>query len=86
MEKNLSITKLSHLKKLIASLEKNGSPEVDMDISFEYIVGSCFPLVYQNVLNKLKDEYTKGYIQGLVEGKDLTVEEIYDKIKVKKND
>ena len=50
-----------------------------MDISFEYIIGSCFPTVYQNIIDKLKEEHTLGFIEGLAQNRDLTIEEIYDK-------
>ena len=41
----------------------------DYEISFEYVMGSCFPNVYQNVMDSLKDSYTQGYMQGLKEAK-----------------
>lgn len=35
------------------------------EITFELIVGSCFPDAYENMQNRLKEEHTKGYIEAL---------------------
>ena len=41
----------------------------DNEVSFTYVVGSCFPNLYKNVMDSLKDSYTEGYIQGLKDAK-----------------
>lgn len=51
------------LKKIINNLEKRNFRDEDM-VSFEYIIGSCFPNVYKNIQEKLKEVYTQGYIDG----------------------
>ena len=65
-EDNRNITTFSHLKRLMNSLEKtlkeNGAE--DMEIPFEYLIGSCFPTCLQNIQNELKNQYTLGYLQG----------------------
>lgn len=88
MEDTLGITKLSRIKEVIEAAERHNPDVEDMDISFEYFMASCYPTIYQNVLDKLKAEHTKGYINGVADSKDLTIEEIYDKInlEVSKND
>lgn len=52
------------LKKIVGSLDKINFRDNDM-VSFEYIVGSCFPNVYENIQIKIKQAYTQGYADGL---------------------
>lgn len=54
---------LNRIEHLIQSIRRN-STEEDPVVSFEYIVGSLFPTIYQNV----KDEITNSYIQGYNDG------------------
>lgn len=65
-ENNLNITTLSHLKKIVNSLEKTMKENnaEDIEISFEFLVGSCFPSCLKNIQNELKNQYTLGYMQG----------------------
>jgi hypothetical protein len=37
----------------------------DIELSFEFVIGSLFPNVYKNVMDSITDAYTKGYIAGL---------------------
>lgn len=39
------------------------------EISFEFLVGSCFPNALQNIKEEMRKQYTQGYIEGLKEGK-----------------
>lgn len=34
------------------------------EISFEYVIASLFPNIYDNIINELKRQYTLGYIEG----------------------
>jgi hypothetical protein len=46
----------------------------DVNITFEYLVGSFFPRIVDNIKVKMNDAYTTGYLQGLAdakEGKDV---------------
>ena len=52
------------LKKIVGSLDKINFRDNDM-VSFEYIVGSCFPNVYENIQTKIRQAYTQGYADGL---------------------
>ena len=71
MENKLGITKLSHLEKIVKNLRRvNGMK--DQDITFEYICSSCFPTVWNNVQEALKDEHMKGFLEG---------KELYDRNK-----
>lgn len=65
----LDTVKLSKIKKMINSLELHSRDNIDMDISFEYIIASLFPTCYNNIQDELKRQYTLGYIQGLEDSK-----------------
>lgn len=64
MDKPIDIVKLSRLKHVISSAEKHNHDDIDMDISFEFIIASCFPKIYDNIKNRLAFEHTQGYIEG----------------------
>ena len=38
-------------------------------ISFEFLVGSCFPNALNNIKEEMRHQYTLGYIEGQKEGK-----------------
>lgn len=40
------------------------------EISFEFLVGSCFPKAMENIKEEMRRQYTLGYIEGQKEGKD----------------
>lgn len=54
---------LAYLKKLITSVE-NTCEDKDIELSFEYILASCFPTCWNNIQEALSHQYTLGYIQG----------------------
>ena len=66
--KSYGSIKLSQLKKAIAQIESVSKGE-NIDITFEYLIGSFFPEVVKNVHEEAKKQYTKGYAQGYKEGK-----------------
>ena len=71
-EMNMDTVSLSRVKKLVEQLERQKtqlelSEEDDLEVAFEYIIGSFFPDVWNNIQQALKDEHTKGYIEGLNE-------------------
>lgn len=35
------------------------------EISFEFLVGSCFPNAFQNIKEEMRRQYTLGYTAGL---------------------
>lgn len=37
------------------------------EISFEFLVGSCFPNALQNIKEEMRRQYTLGYTEGLKE-------------------
>ncbi len=60
-------TTYSRLKRMVESLEKTLGPRMDIDLSFEYVVGSLFPNAWKNMQEALNDAHMQGYLQGLEE-------------------
>lgn len=58
--------KYGQLKKIIRALDKAKFTD-DSEVSFEYIVGSCFPDILKNIKTEIHTQYTKGYMEGLKE-------------------
>lgn len=56
-------TKLSTIEKMIASIKKQAGDN-DVELSFEYIIGSLFPTAWKNIQDDLSRQYTLGYIQA----------------------
>lgn len=46
-----SLTKMVHKKDL-------------KELTFELVVGSCFPNIMNNIKEEMRKQYTKGYIDG----------------------
>lgn len=59
-KKNLDTIKLSTLEKTIRRIKKEIAPKKDCDISFEFIIGSFFP----DIMNNIKNEFTRNYLEG----------------------
>lgn len=51
------------LKRVVKKLKEIGMKDDD-EVSFEYVVGSCFPNAYNNIIEEMRRQYTMGYIQG----------------------
>jgi len=49
------------LEKIYKRLKKDKVKEV----SFEFLVGSCFPHIMHNIKEEMKRQYTMGYAEGL---------------------
>ena len=49
--------------KVVKAIKKTDMKE----ISFEFLVGSCFPNALQNVKEEMRRQYTLGYTEGLKE-------------------
>lgn len=60
----ITVPKKKVLKMLKAIKQMNTAEE----ISFEFIVGSLFPTIYNSIITELNQSYTKGYLQGLRDG------------------
>lgn len=64
-EKPLDKTTFGRLKRMLESLEKTLGPRMDMDLSFEYVVGSLFPGAWDNIQKAISDAHMAGYLQAL---------------------
>ena len=85
MEKknSIDITTLDRVKKVIDSIDTFGKSDEEVQINFEYLMGSCFPSMFQNVMDRIRNAHTQGYIEGIADSNNLTMEEIFDKVKLK---
>ena len=65
--------KLSRVKAAIKQIEDHyqDCPErlEDVEVTFEYLIGSFFPRIIDNINARMNDTYTQGYLQGLNDGK-----------------
>ena len=59
-------TKVETLDKVYNAIKKHDMKEV----SFEFLVGSCFPHIFDNIKEEMRRQYTLGYIDGQKEGID----------------
>lgn len=57
------IVEYKKFKKIYQAIKDNGIKE----ISFEFLVGSCFPKALENIKEEMKYQYTLGYTEGLKE-------------------
>lgn len=66
--------KLTRVKAAIKQIEDHyqDCPErlEDVEVTFEYLVGSFFPRIIDNINSRMNDMYTQGYLQGLNEAKE----------------
>lgn len=53
---------ISVLRKICTKYENE--PD-NYKLAFEYVIGTCFPTVYKNIMSFAKDCYTQGYLEGL---------------------
>lgn len=61
---NLKID-IEKFNKVVKAIRKSNMKEV----SFEFLVGSCFPKALENVKEEMRRQYTLGYVEGQKEGK-----------------
>ena len=50
---------IEHLKKLLEKI-----PDSVEELSFEFVIASCFPTCWNNIQETMKRQYTLGYIQA----------------------
>lgn len=75
MQESLDKTKLSRVQKVLDSIRAINAIEEDPDVTFEYLVVSCFPTIFQNVQSALNEEHTLGYMEGYKDGQKLISKE-----------
>ena len=70
--------KLSRVKAAIKQIEEHyqDCPErlEEVEITFEYLVGSFFPKIVENIQKEMNKQYTLGYLQRVNEEKENTEE------------
>lgn len=59
------------LKKIVEIAEGCNTKD-DETLSFVYIIGSCFPKVYENIKEALSNEYMRGFKEGFDNGRNFT--------------
>lgn len=62
---NLKID-IEKFNKVVKAIKKSNMKEV----SFEFLVGSCFPKALENIKEEMRRQYTLGYVEGQKEGKE----------------
>lgn len=60
---NIPSIKLSYAEKVLASVRSNIDQD-DVDLSFEFILMSFFPVCWRNIQKELDRQYTLGFIAG----------------------
>lgn len=60
----LGTVPLKKVKAAIKSLESKCPEEKELSISFEYLIGSFFPQVLDNIHTLIKDSYIEGFNEG----------------------
>ena len=68
-DNSVGSVKLSKIKNIIEAVEKHNHDDIDMDISAEFLIPSCFPEIWKNFQNNVAHQYTLGYIAGYEDGK-----------------
>ena len=53
-----------NFNKVAKAIQKHNMKE----ITFEFIVGSCFPDIMKNIKEEMRRQYTLGYAEGLKRG------------------
>lgn len=54
------VVKTETLESICKTVKKNKISEV----SFEFLVGSCFPNVLKNIKEEMRRQYTQGFVDG----------------------
>ena len=57
---------IEKFNKVVKAIKKSNMKEV----SFEFLVGSCFPKALDNIKEEMRRQYTLGYVEGQKEGKE----------------
>lgn len=55
---------IEKFNKVVKAIRKSNMKEV----SFEFLVGSCFPKALENIKEEMRRQYTLGYVEGQKEG------------------
>lgn len=63
-ESKLDEVELKKIKKMLFRLSSDGYKDSDK-VSFEFVVGSLFPHVLNNIKAETRRQYTLGYVEGM---------------------
>ena len=71
--KTYGTVKLGRVKAAMAQIEEHYKDLTeeelnDIDITFEYLVGSFFPTILENIDKEMNRQHAKGFADGLQEG------------------
>ena len=76
--KSYGTVKLSKVKAAIAQIEEHyqDCPErlEDVEVTFEYLVGSFFPKIIENIQAEMNRQHTAGYLQRIEEEVEMEYE------------
>lgn len=72
---NRITVRFGKLKKVVNQLKKVHFQDDDL-VTFEYLVGSCFPNVLKNIEEEIRLAYTQGYIAGSSAEEDMSINDI----------
>lgn len=66
MDKPLSTVSIYDIEKVLNKIKKDlpNKNTKDIPITFEFLVANFYPDVYNNIMDQIKNSYTKGYIQA----------------------
>jgi len=64
--------KLSDVERMVASIKKNVG-DIDVELSFEFILTAFFPTCWNNVQDAINRQYTLGYIAGMKEASNQNI-------------
>lgn len=70
-ETSIDFTKTSRVQKVLNYWLKLHSAEEDPNITFEYLIGSCFPIITKNVQNAINKAYQDGYNDAMRDWKEI---------------
>ena len=60
--------KITDVQKVLEAIQRHNQENKEVEITFEFLVGSLFPSLYNNFTKRIMDEHTKGYAEGYQDG------------------
>lgn len=59
-------TKLGRIRKMVNKLTQHSD---DTEVTLEFLLTFLFPTVWSNIQEEMRNQYTKGYVQGKEDAK-----------------
>lgn len=63
---NKIVTRLGQVRKMVNKLKLHSD---DTEITFEFMLTFLFPNVWNSIQEEMRNQYTKGYVQGKEDAK-----------------